>query len=95
MQTPIFVKTYDWLLWLLPHTAKFPKAQRHTVTNRLEAGAVAPELAGRGAGITGAGIGPADCLIATACRHASVALLTRNREHFERVSGLRLASLDA
>ena len=40
MQTPVFVRTHDFLLWLLPHTAKFPKAQRHTVTNRLECAAL-------------------------------------------------------
>ena len=40
MQTPVFVKTYDFLLWLLPHTARFPKAMRHTVTNRLEVAAL-------------------------------------------------------
>ena len=34
--SPFFVKTYDLLLWLLPQTAKFPKARRHTLTNRLE-----------------------------------------------------------
>lgn len=34
--SPLFVKTYDVLLWLLPQTAKFPKARRHTLTNRLE-----------------------------------------------------------
>jgi hypothetical protein len=40
MQTPVFVRTHDFLLWLLPHTAKFPKAMRHTVTNRLECAAL-------------------------------------------------------
>ncbi|MHC4820667.1 MAG: diversity-generating retroelement protein Avd [Planctomycetota bacterium] len=35
-RTPIFVRTYDFVLWLLPHTAKFPKAMRHSFTNRLE-----------------------------------------------------------
>ena len=40
MQTPVFVKAYDFLLWLLPHTAKFPIAMRHTVTNRLEGAAL-------------------------------------------------------
>ncbi len=34
--SPLFVKTYDLLLWLLPQTAKFPRARRHTLTNRLE-----------------------------------------------------------
>jgi hypothetical protein len=34
--SPLFVRTYDLLLWLLPQTAKFPRARRHTLTNRLE-----------------------------------------------------------
>ena len=36
MQTPIFVKTYDFSLWTFGHTGHFPKARRHTLTNRLE-----------------------------------------------------------
>jgi len=36
-RTPIFVKTFDFVLWLFPHTAKFPRTLRHTLTNRLEA----------------------------------------------------------
>jgi len=40
MQTPVFVRTYDFLLWLLPHSAKFPKTMRHTLTNRLESAAL-------------------------------------------------------
>ncbi|MEN8149327.1 MAG: type II toxin-antitoxin system VapC family toxin [Planctomycetota bacterium] len=69
-----------------------------------EAGAVARELAAAGSGINEQGIneqgaegrafGPADHLIAGICRHASAALLTRNRTRFERVTGLRLASLE-
>ena len=39
-RTPIFVRTYDFVLWLLPHTAKFPKAMRHSFTNRLEGAAL-------------------------------------------------------
>ena len=35
-RTPIFVRTYDFVLWLLPHTAKFPRAMRHSFTNRIE-----------------------------------------------------------
>ncbi len=34
--TPLFVKTYDLVLWIFPHSAKFPKPLRHTLTNRLE-----------------------------------------------------------
>lgn len=36
MQTPIFVRTYDFILWLFGRTADFPKTRRHTLTNRLE-----------------------------------------------------------
>jgi predicted nucleic acid-binding protein len=53
-----------------------------------EAAAVHRELASNGKGI-----GTADSLIAGICRHRSLPLLTRNRGHFERVSGLRLADL--
>ena len=31
----IFAKTYDFLAWLVPLTNNFPRAQRHTVTQRL------------------------------------------------------------
>jgi hypothetical protein len=34
--TPLFVKTHDYLLWLLRHTQRFPKSLRHSFTNRLE-----------------------------------------------------------
>ncbi|GAB4579783.1 MAG: hypothetical protein Fur0022_25220 [Anaerolineales bacterium] len=33
--TPIFVRTYDFLTWLLPATNHFPRAHRFTFTNRL------------------------------------------------------------
>ncbi len=32
----IFSRTYDLLTWLLPHTEKFPRAQRFVVTKRLQ-----------------------------------------------------------
>ncbi|NUN51695.1 MAG: diversity-generating retroelement protein Avd [Planctomycetaceae bacterium] len=35
-RTPIFVRTYDFILWLLPHTARWPKHLRHSLTGRLE-----------------------------------------------------------
>jgi len=35
-RTPIFVRTYDFVLWLLPHTARWPKHLRHSLTERLE-----------------------------------------------------------
>jgi hypothetical protein len=31
----IFTRTYDFLTWLLPVTNHFPRAHRHTFTNRL------------------------------------------------------------
>ena len=34
--TPLFVKTHDFLLWLIKHTQRFPKNLRHTFTQRLE-----------------------------------------------------------
>jgi len=32
---PIFTRTFDLLTWLLPASNNFPRAHRHTVTNRL------------------------------------------------------------
>ncbi len=34
-QSPIFIKTYDFLLWLIPVTLKFPKSQRFLLAERL------------------------------------------------------------
>jgi hypothetical protein len=34
-QSPLFVKTYDFLLWLIPMTLKFPKSQRFLLAERL------------------------------------------------------------
>lgn len=34
-QSPLFTKTYDFLLWLLPLTLKFPKSQRFLLAERL------------------------------------------------------------
>ena len=36
IETPLFVKTHDWNLWLLSRTQRFPKHLRHSYTNRLE-----------------------------------------------------------
>ncbi|MBK6432558.1 MAG: diversity-generating retroelement protein Avd [Anaerolineae bacterium] len=33
--TPIFTRTYDFLTWLLPATNHFPRAYRHSFTQRL------------------------------------------------------------
>ena len=35
-ETPIFVKTYDWSLWVFEKTAGFPKRFRHSLTERIE-----------------------------------------------------------
>jgi hypothetical protein len=35
-QSPIFVKTYDFLVWLLGRTARFPKNERFRMARRLE-----------------------------------------------------------
>jgi hypothetical protein len=34
-QSPLFVKTYDFMLWLIPLTLKFPKSQRFLLAERL------------------------------------------------------------
>lgn len=33
--SPIFAKTYDFLVWLIPQTLKFPKSQRFVLAQRL------------------------------------------------------------
>ncbi|MCA9941588.1 MAG: diversity-generating retroelement protein Avd [Anaerolineales bacterium] len=35
-ESPIFVRTYDWLRWLLPLTLDFPKSQRFLLAQRLQ-----------------------------------------------------------
>lgn len=34
-QSPLFVRTYDLLQWLLPHTSKWPRVYRFTLTQEL------------------------------------------------------------
>ena len=34
-EMPIFVRTFDFLSWLLPATNHFPRVHRHTLTRRL------------------------------------------------------------
>ena len=34
-EMPIFTRTFDFISWLLPVTNHFPRAHRHTVTQRL------------------------------------------------------------
>lgn len=35
-ESPIFVRTYDWLHWILPLTLQFPKSQRFLMAQRLQ-----------------------------------------------------------
>ena len=35
-RSPIFVRTHDLLLWLLPQTAKFPREQRFALTQAVQ-----------------------------------------------------------
>ena len=35
-ESPLFVKTYDLLAWLIPHTLKFPKSQRFVLAKRIQ-----------------------------------------------------------
>ena len=35
-EPPLFVKTYDFLLWLSQETLRFPRSQRFTLSARLE-----------------------------------------------------------
>ncbi|MDO9068800.1 MAG: diversity-generating retroelement protein Avd [Deltaproteobacteria bacterium] len=35
-ESPLFIKTYDLAKWLLEHTAKFPRSQRHILAHRIE-----------------------------------------------------------
>jgi hypothetical protein len=36
IEPPLFVKTYDFLLWLAQETLRFPRSQRFTLAQRLE-----------------------------------------------------------
>ena len=35
-ESPLFVKTRDFAVWLLQHTSKFPRQYRHSLTERVE-----------------------------------------------------------
>ena len=39
-ESPLFVKTNDFIVWLFRHTSKFPRQYRHTLTERLECSAL-------------------------------------------------------
>jgi hypothetical protein len=35
-ESPLFVRTYDFVLWLMPRTMAFPRSQRFILTKRLQ-----------------------------------------------------------
>jgi hypothetical protein len=35
-ESPIFIKTYEIMVWLLRHTGKFPRNQRFLMAKRIE-----------------------------------------------------------
>jgi four helix bundle protein len=35
-ESPLFVRTHDFVLWLLPQTMNFPRSQRFVLTRRLQ-----------------------------------------------------------
>ncbi|OQY90611.1 MAG: hypothetical protein B6D38_02465 [Anaerolineae bacterium UTCFX1] len=35
-ESPLFVRTYDFLLWLIPQAQKFPRAYRFTLSERIQ-----------------------------------------------------------
>jgi hypothetical protein len=35
-ESPIFVRTYDFIHWLIPRTMSFPRSQRFVLTKRLQ-----------------------------------------------------------
>jgi len=39
-QSPIFVKTYDLLLWLIPRTTAFPREQRFVLARKVQESAL-------------------------------------------------------
>lgn len=35
-ESPIFVRSYDWLRWIMPVTMQFPRSQRFVMAQRLQ-----------------------------------------------------------
>ncbi len=35
-ESPLFSRTYDWLLWLIPQVQKFPRAHRFGLAERIQ-----------------------------------------------------------
>ena len=63
------------------------------VASALAGGQVAAELTAAELTAAGLPIGMADCMQAGICLRYDLPLATRNRKHFERISGLRLLDL--
>ena len=36
LESPIFSRTYDFLLWMIPHIQKFPRAHRFGLAERIQ-----------------------------------------------------------
>jgi hypothetical protein len=63
-QSPVFVKAYDLLRWLLPATAKFPKQQRFVLARQIEEAAFAVHRALLRARLEPRGLAEADLNLA-------------------------------
>jgi hypothetical protein len=64
-ESPIFVKSFELLKWLLPATARFPKQQRFVLARQIEESAFAFHLALHRARVgLGSALGEADCQLA-------------------------------
>ena len=35
-ESPLFIRTYDFLMWLVPQVQKFPRAHRFTLAERIQ-----------------------------------------------------------
>jgi hypothetical protein len=85
-ESPLFVRTYDLLLWLIPQTLKFPREHRFTMAQRVQNAAMDfQEL------IIEAGLSKGKLRISSLIR-ADVEL-TKLRFHIRLCKDLRLFSL--
>ena len=67
-QSPIFVRTYDFLHWLLPATAKFPRQHRFILAEQLQRKAFELQDSLVQAGLSsraGTALNRADCALAS------------------------------
>ncbi len=83
-QSPIFVRTYDLMAWLIPRTLSFPKSQRGVLARQLQA-----ELFGFYQQLVDAGMGE-DMGV---CLRRADAALTRLRTNLRLSRELELLSL--